>query len=85
MKQSFKNYIIEHSADGVWTGATEGGVPVVRYKGKRQPAEPFLAELGIKLNKTNKYTVREEDAGMGESYSGGDTPDTGDGVSEIQE
>jgi hypothetical protein len=41
--------------------------------------------LGIKLTKTNKYTERVEDAGMGESKSGGDTSDTGNGTSQSQE
>ena len=85
MKPTLKEFIIKHSADGVWTGATEHGVPVVRHCGRNQPVQPFLDQLGIKLKKTNKYTVREEHAGMGKSHSGGDTPDTGNGVSQEQE
>ena len=60
-------------------------MPSIRYQGKTQPVEPFLKHMGIKLTKTNKYTVREEHAGMGESHAGGDTPDAGSGVSKEQE
>lgn len=85
MKESFKQYLIDHSQKGVWTGGVENGVPVITYMGETKPAEPFLAQLGIKLAKTTKYTESKENAGMGEPHTGGDTPDAGDGVSEIQE
>lgn len=84
MKQSLKDHIHHHSATGVWTGATENGVGVISYQGRVQPVEPFLKQLGIKLAKTNKYIERKDDAGMGESHVGGDTPDVGDGVSQEQ-
>ena len=85
MKKTLIDFLKAHSKDGVWTGATENGVPVVRYEGKSQPAQPFLDRLGIKLGKTNKYTERVENAGMGEPQSGGDTSDTRDGTSQGQE
>lgn len=85
MKQTLKDYLIANSVDGIWTGSTDAGVPIIRYAGKIQSAQPFLDQLGIKLRKTNKYTERVEHAGMGESHSGGDTSDVGDGVSQEQE
>jgi hypothetical protein len=85
MKKTLIDYLRAHSVDGVWTGSTEAGVPVIRYESKTQPAEPFLARLGIKLKKTNKYTERLDNAGMGESQSGGHTSDVGNGVSQEQE
>lgn len=85
MKASLKEYIVQHSASGEWTGKTVDGVPVIRYQGKEQSVEPFLAQLGIKLTKSNKYTERVEDAGMGESKSTGDSGDAGDGTSQSQE
>ena len=85
MKASLITYIKDHSKGGVWTGLEVDGVPSVRYQGKTQPVEPILKHMGIKLNKADKYKVREEHAGMGESQSGGDTSDTGNGISEIQE
>jgi hypothetical protein len=85
MKETTIEFIREHSKTGVWTGKTEAGVPVFRYQGKEQSVEPFLVQLGIKLTKTNKYTEREENAGMGEPKSGGNNPDTGNGISQSQE
>lgn len=85
MKPSLINYIKDHSKNGIWTGLEVDGVPSVRYQGTTQPVAPFLKHMGIKLNKADKYKEREEHAGMGESHAGGDTPDTGDGISEIQE
>ena len=85
MKKTLIEYLRAHSVDGVWTGATEDGVPVIRYESKTQPAQPFLDRLGLKLKKSTKYTERLEHAGMGEPQSGGDTPDTGNGVSQEQE
>jgi hypothetical protein len=85
MKATTIEYIREHSKSGVWTGPYIDGVAVVRYQGKDQPVEPFLKHMGIKLTKTNKYTVREENAGMGEIKSSGDTGDTGNGISQSQE
>ena len=85
MKETLKNYIVEHSKTGEWTGKTVGGVAVVTVAGVEQPVKPFLDVLGIKIGKTTKYTVREEHAGMGESKSTGDTGDTGNGTSEEQE
>lgn len=85
MKKNFIDFIHQHSATGVWTGASVDGVGVVKYQGQVQPVEPFLKQLGIKLTKTTKYTVRQDDAGMGESHAGGNTSDAGDGVSQEQE
>lgn len=85
MKDSFKKFLIEHSQDGVWTGGIVDGVAVITFNGEIKPVEPFLKQLGIKLTKTNKYTERVEDAGMGESKSTGDTGDAGDGTSQSQE
>lgn len=85
MKESFKNFLIENSKTGKWTGSTQDNVAVVTYMGEIVPVEPFLKQLGIKLAKSNKYTERQEHAGMGEPHAGGDTPDTGDGVSQEQE
>ena len=85
MKESFKNCLIEHSVNGAWTGPTQDGVPVITYMGIRQPVEPFLAQLGIKLKKADKYSERLEHAGMGKPHTGGDTPDVGDGISQVKE
>jgi hypothetical protein len=85
MKATTIEYIREHSKSGVWTGKTINGVPVIRYQGKEQNVKPFLTQLGIKLNNADKYSEREENAGMGESKSGGDTSDTGNGISQSQE
>lgn len=85
MKPTTIEYIKHHSATGHWTGPMVDGVPSIRYGGKVQPVEPFLKQMNIKLAKTNKYTERVEDAGMGKSHVGGDTPDVGSGVSEEQE
>ena len=85
MKATTIEFIREHSKTGEWTGKTVDGVPVIRYQGKEQSVEPFLKQMNIKLTKTNKYTERVEDAGMGESKSGGDTSDTGNGISQSQE
>jgi len=85
MKPSLIKHLRDHSATGTWTGAVQENIPVIRISGELVSAEPFLARLGIKLTKTNKYTERLENAGMGESQSGGDTSDVGDGVSKEQE
>lgn len=85
MKQTLKDYIIAHSAKGVWTGGIENGVPVVRHQGVIKPVKPFLDELGIKLADSNKYTERKENAGMGETQRSGDTANAGDGISQEQE
>jgi len=85
MKPTTVEYIKQHSATGQWTGPMVDGVPSFRYDGKVQPVEPFLKQMNIKLTKSNKYTEREENAGMGKSHVGGDTPDVGSGVSEEQE
>jgi len=85
MKPTLIKYLRDHSAGGTWTGSIEEGIPVVRIKGELISAEPFLAKLGIHLTKTNKYTESVKDAGMGESHSGGDTPDAGNGISQVQE
>ena len=63
----------------------ENNIPVITYLGNVTPVEPFLEQLGIKLAKSNKYTVREENAGMGEIKSSGDTGDTGNGISQSKE
>ena len=85
IKPTLEAYLIEHSKTGTWTGAEHNGVAVVTTHEGVVPAEPFLTHLGIKLTKSNKYTERVEDAGMGETQSGGDTSDTGDGISQSQE
>lgn len=85
MKETFKQYLLDHSSTGVWTGKHEAGNPVVLYKGEVVSALPFLKELGVKLAKTTKYTERETNADMGESQSSGDIGNTGDGISKVQE
>ena len=85
IKPTLEAYLIEHSKTGKWTGSELAGVPVVTTHEGVTPAEPFLAQLGIKLTKSNKYTERVEDAGMGETKSTGDTGDTGNGISQSQE
>ncbi len=85
MKPSLIQHLRDHSATGTWTGTVENGIPVVRINGEWTSAEPFLAKLGIHLAKTNKYTERLENAGMGKSQPGGDTPDAGNGISQVQE
>lgn len=85
MKAATIEFIREHSKTGVWTGKTENGVPVIRYQGKEQSVEPFLKQLGIKINKADKYSEREEHAGMGESKSTGNPGDIGNGISQSKE
>jgi hypothetical protein len=85
MKATTIEFIREHSKTGSWTGKTLNGVPVIRYQGIEQSVEPFLKQLGIKLNKADKYSEREEHAGMGEPHVGGDTPDVGNGISQVKE
>lgn len=85
MKATTIEYIREHSKTGVWTGKIIDGVPVVRYQGSDQPVEPYLAQLGIELKKADKYKERLEHAGMGKPHVGGDTPDVGDGISQVKE
>jgi hypothetical protein len=85
MKPTLIKHLRDHSATGTWTGSVKDGVPVIKISGELVSAEPFLAKLGIKLTKTNKYTERLEHAGMGESQSGGHTSDVGNGVSQEQE
>lgn len=85
MKNTLKAYLIEKSKTGEWTGRTENGKPVVITHEGTVSAEPFLKQLGIKLNKSNKYTERVEYAGMGETQSTRDTGDTRDGISQSQE
>jgi hypothetical protein len=85
MKAATIEFIREHSKTGAWTGKMANGVPVIRYQGIEQSVEPFLKQLGIKLNKADKYTEREEHAGMGKPHVGGDTPDVGNGISQVKE
>jgi hypothetical protein len=85
MKPTLIQYLIDHSKGGNWTGPTENNIPVITYMGNITPVEPFLAQLGIKLNKADKYSERLEHAGMGETKSGGDTSDIGNGISQSQE
>jgi hypothetical protein len=85
IKNTLKEYLIQHSKDGEWSGADLNGVPVITTHLGVEPAEPYLNQLGIKLAKSNKYTVREENAGMGEIKSSGDTGDTGNGISQSKE
>jgi hypothetical protein len=85
MKATTIEFIREHSKTGVWTGNTVDGVPVIRYQGSDQSVEPFLAQLGIKLNNADKYSEREEHAGMGESKSTGNPGDIGNGISQSKE
>ena len=85
MKDTTIQFIREHSKTGVWTGKTEAGVPVFRYQGKEQSVEPFLAQLGIKLNKADKYSERLEHAGMGATKSTGNPGDIGNGISQVKE
>jgi hypothetical protein len=85
IKPTLEAYLVAHSKDGTWTGREHEGVPMVVTQDGIVPAEPFLKHLGIKLTKTNKYTERVENAGMGESKSGGDTSDAGNGTSQSQE
>jgi len=85
MKPTLIKYLREHSATGTWTGSIKDGVPVIRISGELTSAEPYLAQLGIKLAQTNKYTERTEHAGMGQPQSRGDTQDAGNGISQSQE
>lgn len=85
MKTTTIEYIKHHSATGTWTGPEVDGVASIRYQGRVQPVAPFLKQLGIKLNKADKYSERLEHAGMGKPQFGGDTPDVGDGISQEQE
>lgn len=84
IKQSLKNHLIEHSKDGVWTGAELNGIAVVTTQHGVEPAEPYLKHLGIKLSKTTKYTgVNNED--LGKTHHRGDNGISRDGVSQSAE
>ena len=84
IKNTLKEYLIQHSLNGEWSGAEQNGVPVVTTHLGVEPAEPYLNHLGIKLAKTNKYKgIQNED--MGKTYHSGDSRESGDGTSESAE
>lgn len=85
IKKTLETHLVERSLGGVWTGRFENGVPSIVVNDTVVPAEPYLAQLGIKLSKTNKYTERKDHEGMGKLESGGDSSDAGDGISQSEE
>lgn len=84
IKPTLRAYLIEHSQNGEWSGAEQNGIAVVTTHNGVEPAEPYLNHLGIKLNKTNKYTgVKNED--MGKTFHYGDSTESRDGISQSAE
>ena len=84
IKSTLQAHLIEHSENGEWTGAEQNGIAVVTTQNGLEPAEPYLNHLGIKLNKTNKYTgVKNED--MGKTFHYGDSTESRDGISQSAE
>ena len=78
IKPTLKAYLVAHSQNGNWTGATLDGKPVIETHNGVEMAEPYLNHLGIQINKSNKYVgIKNED--MERSQSTGHIAVAGDG------
>lgn len=84
IKPSLVEHLKSHSQGGTWTGATHNGQPVITVNDKTVPAEPYLAQLGIKITDSNKYRgIKNED--LGQPQHSRDSAELGDGTSKSAE
>lgn len=62
-----------------------GSAKHIIVNGETVSAEHLSKVYKIKIKKSNKYTIENKDADLGQTQSSGDSNSTGDGTSQEQE